>query len=281
MSRTWNSRTFKEFLELLRTYNKTYNHQGWTSKQGHDITSFLHKHPTLNINTKNRDGRSVVMTSVNNRHIIELLVKSGADVNIQDNSGDTALMYHMKQHYAGTADIVRALVRFGADVNLQNNAGETPLMYAIQYCYGDSLEFVKLFLKAGADVSLKNKKGETALDYAYSRREYYEHPDVYPPIRKGMETIVGILEKEMMQHIREDMKTMNKRGLTALYALTTVRKKADGSPTPSLNRDLVMRIMRQSNTLMPPRQVPTSRKSEPIHRQPHRSKSTSATRTSL
>ena len=97
----------------------------------------------------------------------------------------------MRKHYAGTAEIVKALLRFGAHVNLQNNAGETALMYAIKYCYGDSLDFVKLLLKAGADVSLKDSQGQTALDYAYSIREFYnEQLHVYPPIRKGMETIV-------------------------------------------------------------------------------------------
>jgi len=261
MSRPWNSRKFKEFIELL---NK-YNWYGWHTSAWNDITSFLHKHPTFNVNIKNRDGQSAVMTSVSNREILELLVKSGADVNVQDHSGNTALMYHMRKHYAGTAEIVKALLRFGAHVNLQNNAGETALMYAIKYCYGDSLDFVKLLLKAGADVSLKDSQGQTALDYAYSRREYYnEQLHVYPPIRKGMETIVGILEKEMMKHIREDVKTMNKRGLTALHALTTVRKDAVGNAIPSLNQDLIRRIMKQSNTLMPPRQNPTSRKSEPM-----------------
>jgi hypothetical protein len=55
------------------------------------------------------------------------LLEIGADVNLQDSSGRTALMYAA---YNGYINRVNKLLEFGADVNIQDSFGHTALMYA-------------------------------------------------------------------------------------------------------------------------------------------------------
>ncbi len=61
-------------------------------------------------------------------------------------------------------EIVRLLLNHGANPNLQNKNGETALMNACQRPFnGEEVEFVKLLLDNGADPNLKTKTGSTAL----------------------------------------------------------------------------------------------------------------------
>ena len=53
------------------------------------------------------------------------------------------------------------LLQSGADVNLTDDDGWTALMYAVRY--SEALECVDSLLEAGADVSVKNKYGSSAL----------------------------------------------------------------------------------------------------------------------
>lgn len=95
--------------------------------------------------------------------IVELLIKSGINVNKQDNGGRTALsIAAMKGHF----EILKILIRddVNADVNVQNQAGYTALMYSVYYNFP---EIVKLLVNANnIDTEIKNKKGNTAYDIA-------------------------------------------------------------------------------------------------------------------
>jgi ankyrin repeat protein len=69
-------------------------------------------------------------------------------------------MKSCRRKRAGTAMV---FIQAGAELNLQDNQGETALMVAA--AYGNAVIADEL-LKAGADFSLKNHKGQTALDIA-------------------------------------------------------------------------------------------------------------------
>jgi hypothetical protein len=66
----------------------------------------------------------------------------------------------------GDTDIVELLLDRGADINLQNEKGFTALMHAL--INGDT-EIVKLLIDRGADIDLQNMYGETALDIAITK----------------------------------------------------------------------------------------------------------------
>jgi ankyrin repeat protein len=79
-----------------------------------------------------------------NKNIVQLLIEAGADINIQDRYGDTALI--LASMY-GSKEIVKLLLKANANVNIQNDNGNTALMYALGY---DNIKIIKLLVDAGA-----------------------------------------------------------------------------------------------------------------------------------
>jgi len=85
------------------------------------------------------------------------LVKGGADVNIAESNGTSAL--HWAVHN-GDLDLVKQLIKAGANVNAMNSYGATPMSEAA--LLGDT-GILTALLKAGADPESPNADGQTAL----------------------------------------------------------------------------------------------------------------------
>ena len=79
------------------------------------------------------------------KRIIKLLLRGGADPNIQDSNGNTALMWAIRNF---DEPIIKLLLRGGADPNIQNSNGDTALMWAMRYLDPDPI--IKLLLRGGA-----------------------------------------------------------------------------------------------------------------------------------
>ena len=75
------------------------------------------------INSQNKKGETALMIQ-NDLKITELLLKNNVDVNIKDNSGQTALHHSIKKE---KSEVISLLLEKGADVNIQDNKGSTPL----------------------------------------------------------------------------------------------------------------------------------------------------------
>jgi len=89
--------------------------------------------------------------------IVTLLIKAGADLSIQGNSGYTALIWVA---WRGTTKIVKALIESGADVDVQSESGYTALMCATICNHKD---ITTTLIKAGAKLDIQNKDNNTAL----------------------------------------------------------------------------------------------------------------------
>jgi ankyrin repeat protein len=88
--------------------------------------------------------------------LVKLLLDQGADPNVKNNAGATALMWGV-----GDARKVRLLVARGADVNARSEDGKTPLLIAAGQSGAASI--VKLLLEKGADIKARDNNGSTAL----------------------------------------------------------------------------------------------------------------------
>ena len=88
---------------------------------------------------------------------LESLIEEGADVNVQDSEGWTALLYASSYGYT---EIAQLLIEAGADVNTRNNKGWTALRYASGQ---ENPKIAKLLIDAGANVDVQDQNGWTAL----------------------------------------------------------------------------------------------------------------------
>lgn len=94
---------------------------------------------------------------------IEAALKAGADPNIRDENGRTALLLAAGQNlWNKEKDTVAALKKAGAKIDQGDNGGLTPLMFA---AWNGRTEMTRALLAAGAKVDAKDKDGWTPLMY--------------------------------------------------------------------------------------------------------------------
>lgn len=97
-----------------------------------------------NPDEKDSFGRTLLMKAAKagNDWLISTLLKSGANVNLKDNDGWTALMYAVR--YQESISCVDLLIDAGADIKTTNNYGTSALMIAC--CYNNNPEIIKKLL---------------------------------------------------------------------------------------------------------------------------------------
>ncbi|KAI0391538.1 ankyrin repeat-containing protein [Xylariaceae sp. FL0594] len=91
---------------------------------------------------------------------LALLLDKGADIDIRDGKGETALIYASRRN---NRDVVELLLRRGAHVNIANYWGDTALLVGAERA---DHEVVRILLDGGADVRHCNCSHQTALHLA-------------------------------------------------------------------------------------------------------------------
>ena len=97
------------------------------------------------------------------KDIIQDLVKNTKNIDLQNNHGNTALMYATD---IGLINTVRLFIKQGANVNIQNNHNNNALILATIKNYQN---IVQLLIQANANINMKDKNGRTALIWAAHR----------------------------------------------------------------------------------------------------------------
>jgi ankyrin repeat protein len=100
---------------------------------------------------------------LNSINKIKFFLESGANVNGQDETGSTALMYAAERCLI---DFSQMFIDQGASISTADNKGKTVLMRAIG---GYNSDIVKMILAKGVDVNTRDNEGLTALMWAVSR----------------------------------------------------------------------------------------------------------------
>ena len=99
-------------------------------------------------------------------HIVRMLLRHGYDLNLQDLSGMTALMYACKEHER--VDIVRIICRNrSTNVNICDHEGFTALMHAINASNTSAISILlENSINTGMDLKIRNKHSLNALELA-------------------------------------------------------------------------------------------------------------------
>ena len=115
----------------------------------------------VNLSTDN--NRTPLMTACEYGHVntVTFLIEHGANVNLQDWTGLTAVHYAVRGSQA--CEILSCLMENGADVDAKTFDDCTPLMIAAEI--GDT-KVATFLIEHGANVDLPDKIGATALCYA-------------------------------------------------------------------------------------------------------------------
>jgi len=130
-----------------------------------------------NINARDDEhGMTPLHYAARERHIsiLRLLVENGADVNVRDIHGITAMMnaaiwdtiersMGFRQEIEASCEIIQLLIDNGADVNARSNRGATALMGATESEH-ENIDIARLLIANGANVNAIDENGCGALN---------------------------------------------------------------------------------------------------------------------
>jgi TonB family protein len=110
----------------------------------------------INLNARNRNGETPLIATVA-ADVARVLISAGADPNLTDPAGRTALMHSAQNNYV---ENLKVLVQGGAKLDLRDEDGSTALMLCAEKDLPDS---VKVLVGAHANVNLRDNENLTAL----------------------------------------------------------------------------------------------------------------------
>ncbi|KFR09323.1 Ankyrin repeat domain-containing protein 6 [Nipponia nippon] len=94
-------------------------------------------------------------------HVVQVLLKAGCDLDIQDDGDQTALH---RAAVVGNTDVIATLIQEGCALDRQDKV--TGKSKALEACWHGFSQSAKVLVKAGANVLAKNKAGNTPLHLA-------------------------------------------------------------------------------------------------------------------
>lgn len=144
---------------VLEVYPQTQKTILMMAVQHPDIVEKILQIDSSNINAQTTEGWSALMFVTplvpTPEKSIELLIKYGADTELKDKNGRTAISWAAGY---GNIKALQALIAAQADINTLDNDHQTPLMWAATMGKNQAFE---LLLQAGADINIVDKNGSS------------------------------------------------------------------------------------------------------------------------
>jgi ankyrin repeat protein len=146
-------------------------------KDYEEIIKFIIDKGDHTINLRDIQGRTPLMEAALNEDVAEtrLLLKKGAEVDMQDNKGVTALLHVLsseddKRPSKDYLGLVKLLVNDGANVNGMNDSGQERLWGGVK---NGIIEDIKKAIADGANINEIDEYGYTALSFAKRKKNDY------------------------------------------------------------------------------------------------------------
>jgi ankyrin repeat protein len=166
-----------------------------------DIVNLLLQH-YASVNMVHNDGRTALFFATS-FPMLYRLIEAGANVNVQNEHGNT-LLYELCYQENKQEELILLLER-GADPNLANKDGTTPLMRAAMHGHQT---YVTLLMKYGANIYMCDHNNDGALMYAieHAAKNVVEilmeyDIDVNAPNAQGRTPLEAL--EEVMQYCKE------------------------------------------------------------------------------
>lgn len=131
----------------------------------------------------------VITDGADDEYFLKILLDSKADVNVQDASGNTALMLSENE------STINLLLEYKADPNIQNNKGNVPLM--INY----NMVCCQLLLEAKTDLTIKNKMGFSSLLYAKFMRDVQKFELIKNETEKQISELADTIDESAWEEV--------------------------------------------------------------------------------
>ena len=178
--------------------------------------------------------------------LVQSLLEAGANANLQtDDSGlckRTCLHYCASYEYNKNFAIAKLLLKHGADPNLQESHGFTPLHVAVT---SEKPELVQILLQAqtygapkNADPSIQDKSGQTARDFAVARVKakgsvFHQMAQAIPPSANDTKQLVDEDKLPTEEEIEKRLKEAAVQNEARIQAAAEARKNE--KPEPNYN----------------------------------------------
>lgn len=149
-------------FDLIKTIQQ--NPQKLTVKR---VESLLKR--GADINYQDDTGISILMHALIqnvNTDVLMFMIDSGADVKAHDSFGVTVLMYACIGQTNTAPSVVRRILEEGANVNDQNGDGQSAIMFiAANIGNNKAHEIAKILIEYGAYIDEIDKEGQTVFSY--------------------------------------------------------------------------------------------------------------------
>lgn len=141
------------------------------------ITTLLRYGANVNLLDESGDSALPLAIAAGDAEIVRLLLKAGIDPNRRLKTGTSALVLSLLNN---NLSVMESLLDFRANIDLRDDYGSTPLMLAVE---AGNVEAVRLLLNRGAKIYPVDAFGQSALGIAGTIQNFIEREQIVSLLR--------------------------------------------------------------------------------------------------